>query len=158
MADQAETQSVEERLAARFEEQAAPEETASTPEPEFADIEYAGAKYQIPVALKEAFMKNDDYTRKTQDLAEQRKTYDHLRSTVEQRQLEASFQDSIAAESRDLNVIEAYFAELSKANWAGMSAEQMLKQKIEMDQVKERREQIKASIDEKRSQFHEGLK
>lgn len=49
-------------------------------EPDTDEIEYEGQKYNIPKALKDAFLRNADYTQKTQELAEQR------------RQVEAAFE------------------------------------------------------------------
>ncbi len=37
------------------------------------EVEYDGEKYRVPKALKDAFLRNADYTQKTQQLAEQRK-------------------------------------------------------------------------------------
>lgn len=37
------------------------------------DVEHEGRRYQVPKALKDAFLRHADYTRKTQELAEQRR-------------------------------------------------------------------------------------
>ena len=41
--------------------------------PEFVDVEYDGQLYSVPPILKDALMRNSDYTQKTQDVASQRK-------------------------------------------------------------------------------------
>jgi hypothetical protein len=43
---------------------------------EFHEIEFNGKKYEVPLELKDAFFRQDDYTRKTQALAEDRKVYE----------------------------------------------------------------------------------
>ena len=71
-------------------------ETVTTPEdgtepetegllpPEFADVEYDGKTYQVPPELKEAFLRQQDYTRKTQEVAEIRKQAEAFRVEAEQ--------------------------------------------------------------------------
>jgi hypothetical protein len=56
-------------------EQAEGEETEGTQETEeeLDDLEHEGKKYRVPKALKPGWMLQADYTRKTQELAEQRK-------------------------------------------------------------------------------------
>ncbi|OOZ36801.1 hypothetical protein [Solemya elarraichensis gill symbiont] len=45
-------------------------------EPEFTEIEYEGQTYNVPEELKEAFLRQSDYTRKTQEVAESRKEFE----------------------------------------------------------------------------------
>lgn len=66
-ADQGASQSVESRIASKFGlptggEPEAEAEGAAEAESEFAEIDWEGAKYQIPAKLKEGFLKNEDYT------------------------------------------------------------------------------------------------
>lgn len=53
------------------EDQGDGEETATTDDS--AEVDYEGKKYKVPAALKEAFLRNADYTQKTQALAADRK-------------------------------------------------------------------------------------
>lgn len=158
--DQAQAQSVMERVASKFgfpaadlAESAQPETEVSEDSPTFADLELDGTVYQVPPKLKDAFMKNADYTQKTQELAHQRETLDQVRTLAEQRQIEAAFGNSIQAEQQELHVIDAYLAQAGKVDWASMNTDQILRQKIELDQIKERRDGILRSIDEKRGKF-----
>jgi hypothetical protein len=47
------------------------------------EVEFEGEKYKVPEKLKNALMLHADYTRKTQEVAEQRKTLEQERKTVE---------------------------------------------------------------------------
>lgn len=42
-------------------------------EPEFADVEYEGKTYKVPPELKDAVLRQADYTRKTQEVADMRR-------------------------------------------------------------------------------------
>ena len=98
-------------------------------------------------------MKNEDYTRKTQELSQQRASLDQVRTLAEQRQIEAAFGNSIQAEQQELHVIDAYLAQAGKVDWASMSMEQAFKNKMELDTIKERRAAIQQTISEKRDTF-----
>lgn len=80
-------------------EELAPEaealEAEAGAEPETLEVELDGQVYQLPAALKEAFLMRADYTRKTQELAEHRRAIEAERQAVAQakRADEASLRD-----------------------------------------------------------------
>jgi hypothetical protein len=43
------------------------------------EVEHDGQKYRVPAALKDQFLMRADYSRKTEDLANQRKSFDRAR-------------------------------------------------------------------------------
>src|SRR5216683_4865345 len=98
--DQPETESMADRIASKFGFPGANQAEASadaiqTTESDLAELEWDGAKYQVPMKLKDAFMRNEDYTRKTQELAEQRKSVDQLREISQTKQMDAVFSESV---------------------------------------------------------------
>lgn len=131
-----------------------------TPDPaaDLAQIEVDGDLFQVPVKLKDAFLRNQDYTQKTQQLAEERKSIEHVRELAQQRQIDSSFQESVAAEQQEIAVIDAYLQQASKIDWSTMNMEQMFRTRAELDNVKERRSQLRAAVDGKRAQFNEQVK
>ena len=60
------------------------EETVETEVEEFDEVEYDGKKYSVPKELKDAFLRQSDYTRKTQEVAEQRKAIEQHAMQVRQ--------------------------------------------------------------------------
>ena len=156
--DQAATQSMEDKILSRL--GGLPTEPAletETVDDGLADLPWDGQTYRVPKPLKDAFMRNEDYTRKTQDLAEQRKSVEVVREIAAQKQLEGAFGETIAQESQELNVIDAYFKQVGQINWAGMTSEQMMRTKIEMDGIKDRRAALQQSIEAKKGAFHESM-
>lgn len=159
--DQASEQSVMERLASKFsgldgDQPTGIGEVAETPA-DLAEIEWDGERYQVPMKLKDAFMKNSDYTTKTQALADKHRAIEQVRSMVETRQLEASFHESVSAERKQLNVIEAYLEQAAKVDWSQMTTDQMFRQRIELDQIKEQRDGLRAAIAQKQTQFQSDM-
>lgn len=49
------------------------------------EIDYEGEKYKVPAKLKEAFLRQADYTRKTQEVAEARRAIEQQAAEVQQR-------------------------------------------------------------------------
>jgi len=154
-----------EKIAARFGGLPAskPEETETTTEVStetddgLADIDWEGQTLRIPKGLKEAVMRTDDYTRKTQELAEQRRAVEQLREAAQTRQTEAAFHDSVAEENREIAIIDAYLSQASKMDVSSMDMNQLFRHKMELDSVKERRASIVQSITDKRNKYNSEL-
>jgi hypothetical protein len=162
--DQAAEQSMTDKIASKFgfphqgqaEAESAPETEGV--ESDLAELDWEGEKYRVPSKLKDAFMRNEDYTRKSQDLAEQRRSVEQVREIAQQAQVSAAFNDSIAQESQQLSVIDAYMQQATKVDWSQMSTDQMLRHKVEIDSVKEQRSAIVQALNEKRAKFQDEFK
>jgi hypothetical protein len=126
--------------------------------PGLEEFEWEGAKLSVPKSLREAVMKNEDYTRKTQELAEHRRALDQAREGMQRAQIDSQFQQSIASEAQEISVIDAYLKEAGKLNWSQMNMEQLLRTRAEVDQVKERRAGLQESIRGKRTQYDAAIK
>ena len=95
-----------------------PDQTGA--EPEEVEVEYDGQTYSVPAALKDALLRQADYTRKTQEVAEGRKALDadrmaHSRSSETAR---AHIQD--AARIVALNDQLAHY---DKIDWGTLQAQ-----------------------------------
>lgn len=160
--DQPETESIQDRIASKFGFPGANQEEAEAtsvqaPESDLAELDWEGVKFQVPSKAKDAFMRNEDYTRKTQELAEQRKAVDQLREISQTKQMDAVFQDSVQAEMQQAAMIDAYLTQVKKTDMSQMSIDQVLRQKMEIDGLKEQRDELRKSIGEKRAQFNDSV-
>ena len=153
--DQATEQSMEERLASKFAHLDAQhaQEPAST-DADLAELEWDGATYRVPAKLKDAFMRNEDYTRKTQALADERKTMEQLRELSQTRQMDAVFNESIEAERQEIAMIDAYMKQAKRVDLSQMDLMAIYRRNAELEELKERKEGLKAAIDEKRGAFN----
>lgn len=161
--DQVETQSVEDKILSRLglpsqaEEASAvetTEETQQAVDDAFADLEWQGQTLKVPKGLKEAVMRQEDYTKKTQELAENRRSVDQLRELAQTKTLEINFSESIRPEQQEISVIDAYLQQVSKLDWSQMDTASMMRQRMELDTIKERRAELQNSINDKRSKFN----
>lgn len=53
-------------------------------QPQFADVEIDGKTYQVPPELKDGYLRQSDYTKKTQQIAEERKAAQGIKEAAEQ--------------------------------------------------------------------------
>lgn len=89
-------------------------ENESTDEPEDEEIEYEGEKFKVPAKLKDAFLRQADYTRKTQEAAEIKRQAETQVEAVKQR--EAFIQQNVAEVAR-IHAIDAELAQFQGVNW-----------------------------------------
>ncbi|MTJ81741.1 MAG: hypothetical protein F8N37_12085 [Telmatospirillum sp.] len=59
--------------------------TPQTPEDDTEEVDYEGSKYRVPKALKDAFLRQSDYTQKTQAVAAQRKALEPQQAEIAER-------------------------------------------------------------------------
>jgi len=89
--------------------------------PEIVTINIDGTAYEVPKALEGRFMMRKDYTQKTQEVAEQRRTVEGDRTAVDaDRQAfgqHVQTQHALIGEIADLRGVEQQLAQYDKVNW-----------------------------------------
>lgn len=75
---------------------------------ELVDVEYEGKTHKVPASLKDALLRQADYTRKTTEVAEQRKAVEAAQQSIEVvRNLSVATQEAMAqAKALDLRIEE----------------------------------------------------
>lgn len=102
----------EEATPEETEEQGEPEEEAA--DPDLVEIEVDGASYKVPEALKDKFMLQADYTRKTQEVAEQRK---QIEQGWQQLQQHAALQQQNLGEYAQLMALDGQLQQFQSVDW-----------------------------------------
>lgn len=90
------------------------------PEPEQYELEHDGKKYKVPLELKDAFLRNDDYTRKTQAVAESKRAVE-----ARQAEVDAAYntsQEVISARAHVLN-LDSALQQYQNVNWQQLEQE-----------------------------------
>ena len=111
------TQTVEEVSDSEAEtlEAEATEETDGEPAaPEFVSIEYDGQEFEVPPVLKDAFMRQSDYTQKTQSVAEQRKSLEAQAAALTQQQ---ELQQQTFEDVAQVKAIDQQIEQYNALNW-----------------------------------------
>ena len=89
------------------------------PEDDTEEVDWDGAKYRVPKPLKDALLRQADYTRKTQELAEQRRTVEqHFTSLTQQ----AELQQQTLEHRVNLKTVEQQLAQFQNTDWQAYTA------------------------------------
>lgn len=91
--------------------------------PEFATVEYDGEEYQVPPKLKDALMRQADYTRKTQEVAEIRKQAEAFRAEAEQ--VRSASQEELSARALAVN-LDQQLQQYANVDWQALLNEDPL--------------------------------
>ena len=135
------------------EQQEAPQGEA---EPEEFEYEFNGEKYVLPKALKpltEAQMRQSDYTRKTQEVAEHRRILDEQAKLLNAAQ---AFQQAAQKEFSELAVVDGKLAQFAQFDWAKLWESDPVeagKLRILRDELKDSRERLASQLGAKQQEF-----
>lgn len=117
------------------------------------EIDYEGEKHKIPAKLKDAFLRQADYTRKTQEVAEHRRAVEQER---EQHQQQVQFQQTHIKEIAQLTGIDERLQQFAQVNWQALNAADPVKAQalhIEYTQLQAHRGQLVGSLTQKNQQM-----
>jgi hypothetical protein len=126
-------------------------------EPEDAELEYEGKKFKVPKdlepELKNALLRHGDYTRKTQEVAEQRKQIETASHQFEQT---ANLHQALIDDIAHVRGVDARLAQFQKLDWAGLNAQDPQRAQallIEFNQLQAARGQLVGSLTQKQQQM-----
>ena len=139
-------------------EASADEAPAPESVPDTVEIEYDGERYSIPKSLEKAILQERDYTQKSQEVAEQRRKLEARQAQQDIYAREREFEQSIREESMQLSAMDAWLEQQKKTDWASLATDDLLRKRIEIDGVKERRDELAKTVESKRSEFEESVK
>lgn len=114
------------------------------------EVEYEGKKFNVPREIKDALLRQSDYTRKTQEVAEAR------RAVAEQQKLmqaQIEFQSTIVDDIGQLKAIDGQLSQFNNINWSQLDTDAMVRTKHQLDMLKEARSQVASTIQRKHSDF-----
>lgn len=90
------------------------------PEDDTEEVDWDGAKYRVPKPLKDALLRQADYTRKTQELADQRRTVEqHFTALTQQ----AELQQATLEHRVNLGIVEHQLEQFRNTDWKAYRAE-----------------------------------
>lgn len=130
------------------------EQSGEETQPALEEVEWEGQKYQLPPVLKSALMRQQDYTQKTQAVAERERM---VALQNQRQQIEGQFQQSIGPELQALNSLEAAIQQYHNVDWQALDTDALVKTRHNLDMLKERRNDVQKAIEGKRGEFDQRL-
>jgi hypothetical protein len=128
------------------------DESPEPVKPDIEEIEIDGELYEVPAKLKEAFLRQSDYTQKTQSLAAERKEAEVLRATVLQAQKQQEFVQSIQQEAGQLQMLDYQinqYREYMRANVDSLSGNELEKLRFHIEEAKLQKDELTGKLQNK---------
>lgn len=116
------------------------------------EIDYEGEKFRVPKKLRDAFLRQQDYTQKTQSVAEQRKA---VEAHAQQIQQQAQAQQQHIAEYAEAFALDSQLKQYQDVNWQQLIDQdpvQAMKLDRQMRELQQRRDQVVSSVTQKQQQ------
>lgn len=146
------------------EEVEASEETEETEEKEedgeieFVEVEYDGKLYEVPNELKDALLRQSDYTTKTQEVAAQRKEAEVLYGQLEEQRKAFEFAESIREDvmkAEQLDATANQYHEYLRNNIDNLGATDIEKLRMAIEDARRERDEIGRSIQGKQQEYQQ---
>ena len=131
------------------------EEAEEPAEPELVEVEYEGKVYETPPELKDALLRQSDYTQKTQSLADSRRELEHRQKTIETTEDSYKFAQSIQEELSQAAQLDAQLNYYKGLDYTSMTTEEMFQNRNQMDMVKDQRDALLKVLETKQNEFQQ---
>ena len=118
------------------------------------EIEVEGWKGKIPAKLKAEIDKGADYTRKTQELADQKRLFE---SQLRIQQEQQAFANAARAEYEQLQQIEAQLEQYRKVDLSQIDSENLSRMSMAAANLREERAKLKEALDGRQGQFKQQM-
>jgi len=132
----------------------------AAPESDEEEVEYDGENYRLPKKLKDALLRNADYTKKTQEVAEQRRIveahHEHIKAQEQAFQQQQQFHNVVMQDLSEIKASESTLAEYGKVDWnAYMDQDPIQAQKLWMQYqtLQGKHNQLLGNLNTKSQQF-----
>lgn len=117
-------------------------------DPDSEDVEFEGKQYKLPKTLKEALLRQADYTKKTQEVAETRRALEHQAQEFQQR---VQIQQQTLQDHAHLMTIDSQLQQLEQLDWNRVIDEdpvQAMKLQQQYNSLRGMREQVTTRINQ----------
>lgn len=161
MSEQPETESlsIEDRLAAQFEPEQPEEQQEQPPEeqaesdaeatPDFVEVDYDGETYQVPPKLKDAILRQSDYTKKTTEVSQRQQALEQKELQFKAVESERQFHEAVKPDIAQIQEIDFQIKQWKAVDVTGLTSEQLWQVKSQLDNLKEKKDELARGIDGK---------
>jgi len=117
--------------------------------PDLIEVEFDGAKVKVDPRVKDALLRQADYTRKTQDLAEQRRAFEAQRADIQQR---AQLVQQDFRTAATIATVEQEIAQLEALDITGWSQADIAAGEAQLTQLRQYNANLQATLQQRRQQ------
>jgi len=119
------------------------------------EVEYEGKHYKVPKELKEALLRQADYTRKTQEVAEVRKQVEAQQARMD---AERQFTQAHIRDVARIEALDQQLAQYGQVNWDALidsDPQQAMKLERQARELQAQRAQLAQAVTQKQHEFQQ---
>lgn len=127
-------------------------------EPSTVEIEYDGNIYEVPSELKDALLRQSDYTQKTQDVAAQRKAAEVLNTELEQKRALFEFAEEVNPDVLKVQGLKQQEEQLHtylRDNVQNLSSQEIEQIRFGIEDARKQRDELVSSLKQREQEFHQ---
>lgn len=127
-------------------------------EAQLVEVEIDGETWQVPPKIKDRMLAHADYTKKTTETANTRRALEAQQKEIALFREQRAFEESVAADFDNLKMLDAYVQHTEKNTaWASLTTDQIVRARLELDQLKTQRADLAKALQDKRSEFDQKI-
>lgn len=119
------------------------------------EVEYEGKQYKVPKELKDALLRQSDYTRKTQEVAEVKRQVEAQQQRIE---AERQFTQAHIREVARIEAIDQQLSQFSQVDWNALTDQdpvQVMKLERQVRELQAQRAQIAQTLTQRQAEFQQ---
>lgn len=151
-----ETQSEQPEALAEDQTAAPAESDQPATDSELEEIEFDGVKFALPKQhvqkVKDALLRESDYTRKTQEVSERARVVSEQERLF---QAQSQFHKDSIDDIAQIRALDQAIAQYANVNWMGMQTDELMRTRLQYDQLKEARQKATESLNGKWAKFNQ---
>lgn len=114
------------------------------------DVDYEGKSYRVPKEIKEALLRQSDYTRKTQEVAALR---EQALAAQRQVQTETQFRERVLPLQAQMKAIDDQLAQYGNLKVTDLGTEDLLRVQVVANQLRDQKLSLERQIGEERQRY-----
>lgn len=125
---------------------------------EFVEVEYDGKLYEVPTELKDALLRQSDYTTKTQEVANQRKEVEVIMGNLQKARSSFEFAQSIqddVLKAQQLDQTANQYHQYLKENIDHLSSNEIEKLRFAIEEARKERDSVVQTVQGKQHEFQQ---
>ena len=131
---------------------------ADAPEGEFVEVEFEGQLYEVPNTLKDALLRQQDYTQKTQEVSAQRKSAEVQIGELQQREAQFKFAESVWDDTikvQQLDETAKQWQDYLRTNIDTLTSTDIEKIRFQVEETRGERDSLANEIMQKQQAFQQ---
>jgi hypothetical protein len=118
------------------------------------EVEFNGQTYQVPKELKDALMATKDYTQKTTEVAQVKRSVELQQQKLALASQEHEFRKSLEGDYKRLALMEEYIPMLKQqTQWDSLTTDQFVRKQKEIQDLVEAHQKLEKTLNGKRAEF-----